>query len=82
MKFSNSNSKLLPRTFDFNDSVKPIDFDKNLLTSGQDGMIIPVNKIKSNVDLEMKIVSQKFDEVVKDRNVESGVEDSDLEEEK
>ena len=82
MKFSNSNSELPSRTFDFNDSAKPIDIDKNLLTSGQDGMVIPVNKIKSNVDLEMKIVSQKFDEIVKNENVESGVEDSDLEEEK
>ena len=82
MKFCNSHSELPPTTFDFNDSVKPIDIDKNLLISGQDGMVIPVNKIKSNVDLEMKIVSQKFDEIVKNENVESGVEDSDLEEEK
>ena len=82
MKFCNSHSELPPITFDFNDSVKPIDIDKNLFTSGQDGMVIPVNKIKSNVDLEMKIVSQKFDEIVKNENVESGVEDSDLEEEK
>ena len=82
MKLCNSHSELPPITFDFNDSVNSIDIDKNLLISGQDGMVIPVNKIKSNVDLEMKIVSQKFDEIVKNENVESGVEDSDLEEEK
>ena len=82
MKFCNIHSELPPITFDFNDSVNSIDIDKNLLISGQDGMVIPVNKIKSNVDLEMKIVSQKFDEIVKNENVESGVEDSDLEEEK
>ena len=43
-----------------------------------------MNKIKSqkgdNVEFEMKIVSEKLDEIAKDVNMESGVEDSDTEE--
>ena len=61
--------------------MKSIDTEQKLLTSGQDGMVIPVNKLKSlDIEFEMKIVSEKLDEVAKDENVESGVEDSETEE--
>ena len=61
--------------------MKSIDTEQKLLTSGQDGMVIPVNKLKSlDIEFEMKIVSEKLDEVAKDQNVESGVEDSETEE--
>ena len=61
--------------------MKSIDTEQKLLTSGQDGMVIPVNKLKSNyIDFEMRIVSEKLDEIAKDENVESGVEDSETEE--
>ena len=61
--------------------MKSIDTEQILLTSGQDGMVIPVNKILSlDIEFEMKIVSEKLDEVAKDENVESGVEDSETEE--
>ena len=75
------------------DFVKSIDIDKNLLTSGQDGMAIPVkilteyydaqsNEFKNQefIELQMKVVSEKMDEIAKDENVESGVEDSESEE--
>ena len=61
--------------------MKSIDIGQKLLTSGQDGMVIPVNKLKSwDIEFEMKIVSEKLDEIAKDVNVESGVEDSEPEE--
>ena len=61
--------------------MKSIDTEQKLLTSGQDGMVIPVNKLKANyIDFEMRIVSEKLDEIAKDENVESGVEDSETEE--
>ena len=61
--------------------MKSIEAEQNLLTSGHDGMVIPVNKLKSwDIEFEMKIVSEKLDEVAKDENVESGVEDSETEE--
>ena len=61
--------------------MKSIETEQKLLTSGQDGMVIPVNKLKSlDIEFEMKIVSEKLDEVAKDENVESGVEDSETEE--
>ena len=57
---------------------------KDYFSSTVDGMIIPVIKIKAeksdNIDFEMRIVSEKLDEVAKDGNVESGVEDSEPEE--
>ena len=75
------------------DFVKSIDIDKNLLTSGQDGMAIPVkilteyydaqsNEFKNQefIEFEMKITSEKLDEIAKDENTESGVEDSGSEE--
>ena len=75
------------------DFVKLIDIDKNLLTSGQDGVMIPVKNLtqiydfKSNefkdqgyIEFQMKITSEKLDEIAKDENVESGVEDSGSEE--
>ena len=63
------------------DSVKAIDTDKNLLTSGQDGMVSLVSKITGQgvIEFQMKIVSEKLDEIAKDVNVESGV-DSETEE--
>ena len=61
--------------------MKSIETEQKLLTSGQDGMVIPLNKLKSwDIEFEMKIVSEKLDEVAKDENVESGVEDSETEE--
>ena len=47
-------------------------------------MVIPLNKIENNgiIEFEMKIVSEKLDEIAKDVNVESGVEDSEPEHEK
>ena len=57
---------------------------KNIITNGNDGMVIPLNKIENNgiIEFEMKIVSEKLDEIAKDVNVESGVEDSEAEHEK
>ena len=56
--------------------------------SGLDGVVIPRKKIEfincmnlsKIIEFEMKIVSEKLDEVAKDENVESGVEDSESEE--
>ena len=75
------------------DFVKSIDIAKNLLTSGQEGMMVPVKNltqyydVQSNefkdqgyIELQMKIASEKLDEIAKDENVESGVEDSGSEE--
>ena len=82
MKFENYVTEGWPKTFDFNDSVKPTfiyDFDKAFC---QDGMVIPLGKVNfmGCIKFEMKIVSEKLDEVAKDENVESGVEDSETEE--
>ena len=61
--------------------MKSINIEKILLTTGIDGMVIPFYKLKNGiVEFEMKIVSEKLDEVAKDENVESGVEDSEPEE--
>ena len=81
------------RSLLFQDFVKSIDIDKNLLTFGQDGMTIPVktlteyydtqsNQFKNQefIEFEMKITSEKLDEIAKDENTESGVEDSGSEE--
>ena len=64
------------------DSVKALDTDKNLLTTGEDGMVGLVSKITGGqgvIEFQMKIVSEKLDEIAKDVNVESGV-DSETEE--
>ena len=81
------------RTTSAHGFVKPIDIDKDLLTSGQDGVVIPVKNLtqyydfQSNefkdqgyIEFQMKITSEKLDEIAKDENVESGVEDSGSEE--
>ena len=81
------------KKFCSSDSVKAIDTDKNLLTSGQDGITVPVKKLTHSYDvqteefkdqgfieIQMKVVSEKLDEIAKDENVESGVEDSESEE--
>ena len=55
---------------------------------GHKGVVIPRSKIEhynfradtKMIEFEMKIVSEKLDEVAKDENVESGVEDSEPEE--
>ena len=55
---------------------------------GYDGMVISRSKVEyydlwsstKMIEFEMKIVSEKLDEVAKDENVESGVEDSEPEE--
>ena len=70
-----------PLTFDMNDSVYGIEVHKYLLETGKDGMVIPLYKIeKGGINFEMKIVSEKLDEVAKDLELsdESGVEDSDV----
>ena len=79
-----------PKTFDFKDSVK--ESVKYCLPSkdlGYDGMVISRSKVECYdfwiigskiIEFEMKIVSEKLDEVAKDENVESGVEDSESEE--
>ena len=75
-----------PITFDFNDDVKSIKTLKSRLISSEDGMMVPISKIRwlshSSIKFEMKIVSEKLDEIAKDVNVESGVEDSEPEHEK
>ena len=83
------------RTTSAHGFVKPIDIDKKLLTTGQDGIIIPVKKLTQYFDVqskefkdqefiefEMKVTCPKLDEVAiaKNENVESGVEDSEKEE--
>ena len=87
MKFPNHRQGK-PNTFDFNDSVITID---QQLYSSQDGIVIPFRKLKKigtyswdmeDIQFEMKIVSEKLDEIAKDENVESGVEDSEPEHEK
>ena len=75
------------------DFVKSIDIEKNLLTSGQDGMMVHVKNLTQYYDVQssefkdqgyiefkMKITSEKLDEIAKDENTESGVEDSGSEE--
>ena len=83
-KYDNWNSG--PRTFTFNDSVKAININKKWLTNSEDGMMVPIGKIRwlahSPIKFEMKVVSEKLDEIAKDVNVESGVEDSEPEHEK
>ena len=72
------------------DNVKPIDMDKQSLKNGEFGLIFPLKtltqyfdhqaKVRKNHDMiefELKIVCEKLDEIAKDENVESGVEDSD-----
>ena len=91
MKFAPQFKQL--KTFDFNDTVKPnvrFKMDKEFMFSGKDGIVIPRFKIEyyndeddtlsKFIDFELKIVSEKLDEVAKDENVESGVEDSEPEE--
>ena len=71
------------------DTVKAIDTDKNLLTSGQSGLMVPVKNLtqyydvqseefknQGFIEIQVKVVSEKLDEIAKDENVESGVEDS------
>ena len=49
-------------------------------------MLIPIEKLRwligTPIKFEVKIVSEKLDEIAKDVNVESGVEDSEPEHEK
>ena len=75
-----------PKSFTFNDSVKGIKINKKYLTNSEDGMLVPIEKIRwlahSPIKFEMKVVSEKLDEIAKDVNVESGVEDSEPEHEK
>ena len=81
------------RTTVAHDFVKPINSNKGILTSGQNGIVIPVEKLtqyydvqskglknQEFVEFEMKVTCPKLDEVAKDENVESGVEDSEHEE--
>ena len=49
--------------------------------SGRMGMVIPLDRIRNYhkdevIEFEMKIVSEKLNEVAKDENIESGDEDS------
>ena len=75
------------------DFVKSIDIEKKFLTSGQQGMMVPVKNLtqyydvqskefkdQEYIEIQMKITSEKLDEIAKDENVESGVEDSESEE--
>ena len=70
--------------------VQPIDRQKNLLISGKCGVIIPIHGLKEYfdceannyqlqniVDLEIGISCGKLDEVAKNENNESGIEDTD-----
>ena len=72
------------------DSVKGINVDHNMLTLG---LMVPVKRltryydVESNefkdqtfIEFQMEIVSEKLDEVAKDKNNESGIEDSEIEE--
>ena len=72
--FNRNGKKLL-----LSDFVKPIDIDKNLLTNGQDGLMVPVKNLtvyydvqskefkdQEYIELQMKITSEKLDTVVKD----------------
>ena len=79
-----------PKTFDFIDSVKESVKYISDKEFGHDGMVISRSKVEyydfgislsqKIIEFEMKIVSEKLDEVAKDENVESGVEDSESEE--
>ena len=81
------------RTTLAHDFVRKIHTYKGILTSGEDGMVIPVKKvtqyydvqskkfkIQEFIEFEMKVTCPKLDEAAKDVNVESGVEDSETEE--
>ena len=76
------------------DQIYSIDRSKSLLTSGKQGMVFPIPKLKEyydhvnkelterlNIKFSLKITNPKLDAVAKakDENVESGVEDSDHE---
>ena len=75
------------------DILIDLSLDKSLFISGKDAVVIPVKKltqyydveskefkVQEFIELQLKIVSEKLDEVAKDENVESGVEDSETEE--
>ena len=75
------------------DSVKGINVDHDMLTLGQSCMMVPVKRLTQYYDVEsnefkdqeciefqMEIMSEKLDEVAKDKNNESGIEDSEIEE--
>ena len=79
--------------FFIEDFVKSIDIEKKFLTSGRQGMMVPVKNltqyydVQSNefkdqgyIEFQMKITSEKLDEIAKDERIESGVEDSESEE--
>ena len=81
------------RKLTVSDIVKPLDIDKKMLTSGQEGMMVLVKNltqyydVQSNmfkdqgfIEFHMKITSEKLDEIAKDERIESGVEDSESEE--
>ena len=79
----------IPKTFDFIDSVKgSVKYFTLVKDLGHNGMVISKSKVEyydswnspKLIEFEMKIVSEKLDEVAKDENVESGVEDSEPEE--
>ena len=73
----------------YHDVVQCVDIDKNFFKSGKRGLIFPIEKLteyldektseykhQENVEFQLKIVCEKLEEVAKDENVESGVEDS------
>ena len=73
----------------YHDVVQCADIDKKLFKSGECGLIFPIKKLtkyldektseykhQENVEFQLKIVCEKLEEIAKDENVESGVEDS------
>ena len=74
-----------PKSFFLNDSILQIDVPKEAKEFFFDmSMVISMFKVYNDeidyVEFEMKIVCEKLDEIAKDVNVESGVEDSEPEE--
>ena len=72
------------------DLAKTINSDKTLLTSGELGMAFPLRQLteyfdhetknfknQDYIEFKLKITCEKLDEIAKDKNVESGVEDTD-----
>ena len=72
------------------DLAKPMNTEKTLLTSGKFGMSFVLRKLteyfdhetknyknQDYIEFQLKITCEKLDEIAKDENVESGVEDTD-----
>ena len=72
------------------DTIKPIDIEKELLKSGEYGLIFPVKtitqyfdrqdnvrKYSDKIEFKLEIICEKVDEVAKDENVKSGVDSDD-----